>query len=618
VDNPAEVKVADLVRVAAGVAGPPAAVKAAEAKAVVLLVGAAEKVAAQGPVPAAAAVGHPADSKVDKVETVVAAPPVGAEAVVLVPAAAAIRLAAVAVAEEASEAVRVVVVDPAEVAVVLAAGAEDPAEVDPVAAIKAAVEVASVAVKFIRFTSPKQIWSRRLTSACLQIRSPGRASRAVTLLELILALALSVLVLSAVGMAINLYFKMLDVRRTSMEEMQVVRIVTQRITNDLRMMVQPNQPDLSGLETAMNNAMQAAMQQTAAASGVASTVIGGAATGTAAGGAAGGNTGGGGQGAAGQGAGGQGGTGQGGSGQGGSGGQGGAGAQGGGQGGGGAQGTGGGPAAGGGQAAGTGGAGAAGAASGGSSGATSGSSTGSATSASGSTSTSATGTTAEAAAPVIVKLLGSATELQFDISRLPRVDQFNQSGGLVQHSGQTSTVDLPSDVKTVVYFIRSTQSAQSYVDDPRATGGEASTDGYGRGLMRAEMDRAVTLYSDSGTGDSAYSVAQLLANEVVGLGFEYFDGTDFLTEWDSSSSGTLPRAIRVWLSVQPLYGMTEEELQSAQAGKKVEPTDFYFVISLPTVPAVTATATESTDTSSSSSSSSTSGTSTGTAAGTTP
>ena len=56
----------------------------------------------------------------------------------------------------------------------------------------------------------------------------------MTLLELLLALALSVVVLSAVGMAINLYFKMLDVRRTSMEEMQVVRIVTQRITNDFR------------------------------------------------------------------------------------------------------------------------------------------------------------------------------------------------------------------------------------------------------------------------------------------------------------------------------------------------------------------------------------------------
>src|SRR6185369_16469811 len=124
-------------------------------------------------------------------------------------------------------------------------------------------------------------------------RRPNRHRRGVTLLELILALALSVLVLSAVGMAISLYFKMLDVRRTSMEEMQVVRVVTQRMTNDLRMMVQPNQPDLSGLETAMNNAMQAVTQQVAAAAGVPSTVIGGGTAGATTGGAAGGAAGGG-------------------------------------------------------------------------------------------------------------------------------------------------------------------------------------------------------------------------------------------------------------------------------------------------------------------------------------
>ena len=130
--------------------------------------------------------------------------------------------------------------------------------------------------------------------------------------------------------------------------------------------------------------------------------------------------------------------------------------------------------------------------------------------------------------------------------------------------------------------------------------------------MRAEMDRAVTVYSDAGGSGSYYSAAQLLANEVVGLGFEYFDGTEYLTEWDSSTSGTLPRGIRVWLSVQPLYGMSEEELQAAQAGKKVEPTDFFFVISLPTVPIAAATTTESTNTSSSASSSSPSTSTTGT------
>ncbi len=431
-------------------------------------------------------------------------------------------------------------------------------------------------------------------------RSIRIVRRGVTLLELILALALSVVILTAVGMAISLYFKMLDVRRTSIEEMQVVRIVTQRMTNDIRMIVQPNEPDLSGLQTAFQNSMQAASKQAAAATaGSSSTVIvgqGGGPTGggnpTAPGGASGGNPtapGGAGGGAqftpqsipptkasnsppanpsqalavAGN-----------------------SGSN--------SQGNQGGK-AGGGKAA--------GGASGGAapSGASGGGPSSSASSGSASSST---------ATPVVVKLVGSATELQFDISRIPRVDQYK---GIVSSNGELSAVDLPSDVKTIAYYLRSEASAESFADDPHAPGGDASTDGFGRGLMRAEMDRAVTSYADTSGGTaSIYTTAQLLADEVVGLGFEYFDGTEWPTEWDSSSQG-LPRAIRVWLSVKPRYGMSEKEIADANAGKEPKSTDFYFIITLPTSPLVaTPPTTETTDSSSGSSSS------TSTSTGTTP
>jgi hypothetical protein len=480
-----------------------------------------------------------------------------AVAVVQVPAVEVIRLAVVEAAE-----VVAVRVEEAQVAVVQ----EEAVQEEAVPAAVVQEEVAAVALN----------------------SNPRREARAaVTLLELLLALSLSIVVLTAVSMAINLYFKMLDVRRTSLEEMQVVRVVTQRMTNDIRMLVQPNAPDLSGLETAMNNAMQAAAKQAAAATGVNAISIGGSA-------GTGGTAGSGGQAAGGSGS-------QAGSGQGNQ--------TGGGQG----QGTGGGTQSGqsgtgGGQSGASGGQ----ASKSGSSGSqTSSSSTGSSTAASGSTGGTSTETTEEKAATV-VQLVGSATELRFDISRLPRVDQYK---GIMTQGGELSAVDLPSDVKTIAYFIRSTQSAQSYADDPRAIGGEASTDGYGRGLMRAEMDRAVTLYADAGTGESVYSYAQLLANEVVGLGFEYFDGTEWLTDWDSATSSGLPRAIRVWLSIQPTYGMSEQELAEANAGKEVPPTDFYIVISLPTAPLVAPTTTE-TETTDSSTSTTPSGTSSTT--GTTP
>ena len=88
---------------------------------------------------------------------------------------------------------------------------------------------------------------------------------------------------------------------------------------------------------------------------------------------------------------------------------------------------------------------------------------------------------------------------------------------------------------------------------------------------------------------------QLLANEVVGLGFEYFDGTEWPTDWDSDAMGGLPRAIRVWLSIKPTYGMSEQEMAQAATGKAPVETDFYFVISLPTAPLVATSTTETTD-----------------------
>jgi hypothetical protein len=417
----------------------------------------------------------------------------------------------------------------------------------------------------------------------------------MTLLELILALALSVVVMSAVSMAIQLYFKMLELRRTNVEEMQAVRVVVQRMTNDIRASVYPYEPDLAGLETTFQNATQALTAQASAAAGAttAITVGGGQQGGGQQGGGqqGGGQAAGGGQGGAGGGQGGAAGGGQAAGGQ--------AGGAGGGQ----------GQSGGGAQSGGAQGAGATGGAAGGATGGAS----GAASTATGTDATGASTTTSTAT----VKLTGTATEMRLDISRLPRMDQYQ---GILS-KGELSADDLPSDVKTIVYFIRSDTSSKLYADDPYARGGEASTDGYGRGLMRAELDRAVNTYSEtSGTTDAVYSSAQLLSEEVVGLGFEYFDGVDFLTEWDSSSQG-LPRAIRIWLSVLPTYGMTDEELARASAGKEPQSTDFYFTISLPTTPLVIpAPAAETTDASaattststSSSTSTSTSTTSTGT------
>jgi hypothetical protein len=57
------------------------------------------------------------------------------------------------------------------------------------------------------------------------------------------------------------------------------------------------------------------------------------------------------------------------------------------------------------------------------------------------------------------------------------------------------------------------------------------------------------------------SVADLFAPEVCQIEFQYFDGTAWATEWDSSSSGSLPVAVGVAFAVRPAQAGPEYPAQ---------------------------------------------------------
>ena len=67
---------------------------------------------------------------------------------------------------------------------------------------------------------------------------PSVRRRAMTLLEVMLALSLTAVVLAAISMAIDLHLRLLDSRRGSVERIQLARAVLQIIANDLRATVQ--------------------------------------------------------------------------------------------------------------------------------------------------------------------------------------------------------------------------------------------------------------------------------------------------------------------------------------------------------------------------------------------
>lgn len=161
----------------------------------------------------------------------------------------------------------------------------------------------------------------------------------------------------------------------------------------------------------------------------------------------------------------------------------------------------------------------------------------------------------------VVALYGSATQLQFDISRLPRVDQYE---AILSPESELGVVDIPSDIKTVTYFLRSEESAlagESAIGLPVPP--EPSSTGLGRGLMRRELDQAIASYASQGiAAENALSDSQLLAPEVVGLQFRYFDGMAWLSEWNSVELGGFPTAVEVTIVL--------ESQQAAKPGRATQ------------------------------------------------
>jgi hypothetical protein len=164
------------------------------------------------------------------------------------------------------------------------------------------------------------------------------------------------------------------------------------------------------------------------------------------------------------------------------------------------------------------------------------------------------GTAAPASVP---GLYGNQYELSVDCSRLPRVDQYS---GAAADSTTETVASIPSDVKTVSYFLRTEDSTQA---------GALATDGSSsNGLVRREMDRAAASWaSQDGSLDASQHPGDVLAREVTYLEFRYYDGTTWYSEWDSEQMGGLPTAIEITISIDPAFGQNEEDMDVRTANE---------------------------------------------------
>lgn len=166
---------------------------------------------------------------------------------------------------------------------------------------------------------------------------------------------------------------------------------------------------------------------------------------------------------------------------------------------------------------------------------------------SGSPTGSAGATTVAALPPGIY---GSESSIEIDISKLPRPDEYYATEGDLS----TGTLgDMPSDIKTVNYYVQAPRP--DGVQDPLGgltvlgAGVETTSAGPG-GLVRRSLDRAITQYAyEQASTDSLLRTGELVATEVVSIEFQYFDGTMWQLQWDSSVQG-LPKVIKITIALQ--------------------------------------------------------------------
>ncbi len=138
-------------------------------------------------------------------------------------------------------------------------------------------------------------------------------------------------------------------------------------------------------------------------------------------------------------------------------------------------------------------------------------------------------------------LFGSDTDLVLYISRPDRDQEYISAQELM----------LPSDRSSdalVVRYLMAQEGGSSLGGEFAAS--NATFAGPSEGLARMQGD-LIGLSTAINQGDMNLQLAatELLAPEVAALSFKYFDGVDYLTEWDSTAQNAMPLAIIIELTL---------------------------------------------------------------------
>ena len=159
-------------------------------------------------------------------------------------------------------------------------------------------------------------------------------------------------------------------------------------------------------------------------------------------------------------------------------------------------------------------------------------------------------------------MIGNQTQIQFDISRLPRVEQYQ-----AQFSATPGVMaDVPSDVKTITYYVQPPGTVGGIIDPIQQYLADAGMNRpeSGGGLIRRQLDRSANNYAtDTGGIAGLLMTGEMIAGEVTAISFEYFDGTLWQITWNSDQMEQMPKAIRIRMSIGGAPG--DDNVPAAQS-----------------------------------------------------
>ena len=88
-----------------------------------------------------------------------------------------------------------------------------------------------------------------------------------------------------------------------------------------------------------------------------------------------------------------------------------------------------------------------------------------------------------------------------------------------------------------------------------------------KGLARMSGDQ-VGLSTAIASGDVEMQLlaSELIAQEVMDISFEYYNGVEYLTEWDSTVLNAMPNAIRVTLTIRTIPDEGDQPIEEGEPG----------------------------------------------------